>query len=100
MIKARAVKTPLADWIVDLPGLEVGISEMSILTRELYLWVEVVGDISLTTLRAARKEIERFSSYRLIVNVDSRDIRAVRFAEFFGFNCTHRLGPILVMEKF
>lgn len=99
MIEARKSDTPLADWIVEMPGLRIGVSLLSLLTNECYLWAEVTGQISRATLREAKKELTRYRDFLLLINVDSRDAIARRFAEFFGFAEVRQIGHILVMEK-
>ena len=99
MIEVRQSWIPLADWIIDISGLRIGVSQLSLLTNECYLWVEVLGPISRATLREAKREMARFADFKMVVNVNSRDPTAVRFAEFFGFVCSRQIGPILVMEK-
>ena len=94
------IDSPLReDYSFDLPGLHVGAQKLTLLGEELYLWAEVSADISHSTLRLARRILEQVHGKELVINVDSRDPRAVRFAEFFGFTLVDQSDHILIMEK-
>lgn len=99
MIDVQPARMKIADWLVMYPGMTVGASQLSLLTDEVYLWVELTGPVTRATLREALYDLRRFSSFKLLVNVDSLDKTAVRFAEFFGFKTVAQHQNVLIMEK-
>ena len=88
----------LSDYTVQLPGLKIGIRELSLLGDEVYLWVEKQGEVSRATLLQAQRMFRRYNG-RCVVNVDSHNAVAIRFAEFFGFRTVAQRHDTLIMEK-